>query len=144
MALSLRLFHVGLILGSLLLPTTPVSAQTSRDGLLRLVPEDVGICLVIQDLRGHKKAFLGSAFVEKFRASPFGGVLRNPPEPRKLMEAEQFFQDRFKIDWPRLLDDILGDTVVLAYWPGPPGKPEQEQGMILVRAHDAQLLAGLI
>src|SRR5205085_1348112 len=40
--------------------------------------------------------------------------------------------------------DILGDAVVLAYSPGPPAKPEDERGVILLRARDPQLLAGLI
>ena len=40
------------------------SAKASpRDELLRLVPADVGFCLVLEDLRGHGKAFAESPFV---------------------------------------------------------------------------------
>ena len=46
--------------------------------------------------------------------------------------------------WAQLRDDILGDALVLAYRPGPPGKPEQEQGLILVHARDAKLLAQVV
>src|SRR5262249_32431304 len=41
-------------------------------------------------------------------------------------------------------DDILGDAIVFAYRPGPPGKPEQEQGVILLRARNAKVLADLV
>ena len=37
-----------------------------------------------------------------------------------------------------------GDVVVFAYRPGPPGQPEREQGLALLRARDDALLARLI
>ena len=44
----------------------------------------------------------------------------------------------------QLRDDILGDAIVAAYRPGPPGKPDEEQGILLLRARNATLLASLI
>ena len=55
-----------------LLFSFPVKAGTPRDDLLRLVPEDVGFCLVIQDLRGHSESFLRSPFAKKLWESPTG------------------------------------------------------------------------
>jgi hypothetical protein len=120
---------------------TPLLALTPRDELLRLVPDDVGLCGVVQDLRGHAKALLGSSFVGHFRKSPLGQAILSSPDVRKLVEAEKFLQDNFKIDWAHLRDDILGDAVVLAYWPG---TPQREQGMILVRARDPVRLASVV
>jgi hypothetical protein len=122
----------------------PVLAATARDELLRLVPDDVGFCLVLQDLRSHSKALLASPFAEQFRASPIGQALCNAPEGRKLVEMDRQFQNHLGIDWARLRDDILGDCVVLAYRPGPPGKPDDEQGVLLLRARDPKLLAELL
>jgi Protein of unknown function (DUF3352) len=48
------------------------------------------------------------------------------------------------VGWAQLRDDILGDALVLAYRPGPPGKPDQEQGILLLRARDGKVLAKLI
>jgi hypothetical protein len=132
------------VLSAALVWPAPVRARPPRDELLRLVPENPGFCFVLQDLRGHAKAFLDSAFAEQFSQSPFGVVLRNAPETRKLFDTAKFFQDRLQIDLRQLRDDILGDAVVLAFWPAPPGKPEQEQGLILVRAHDAEALSKLV
>src|SRR5262249_29166756 len=39
---------------------------------------------------------------------------------------------------------LFGDAVVFAYRPGPPGQPEREQGLALVRVRDAALLARVI
>ncbi len=41
-------------------------------------------------------------------------------------------------------DDILGDAVVIAFRPGPPGQAELEQGMIALRAPRPKLLAELV
>src|SRR5262249_853361 len=46
--------------------------------------------------------------------------------------------------WRQLRDDILGEAVVFAYRGGPPGKPEQEEGLVLGRARDPGRLADLI
>src|SRR5207244_3829581 len=39
---------------------------------------------------------------------------------------------------------VLGETLVCAYRPGPPGKPEEEQGLFLLRARNEKTLAGLL
>lgn len=123
---------------------TALSAAEPREELLRLVPEDVGFCLLVQNLRGQSAALLNSPFVKQWRASPWGRALATAPETAKLIGADQHLQKYLHVGWARLRDDILGDAVVLAYRPGPPGKPEQDQGVVLVRARDPQLLADLV
>lgn len=120
------------------------AAPPPRDELLRLVPEDVGFCLLVQDLRGQAASLADSPLAEKFRDSLLGKMIANAPELAKLKAAEKIFKEHLGIDAAQLRDDILGDALVAAYRPGPPGKPEEEQGLFLLRARDAGLLAGLI
>jgi hypothetical protein len=133
------------LLAALVLLSFPyrANAGTPRDDLLRLVPEDVGFCLVIQDLRGHSNAFLQSPFVKKLWESPIGKAIAEAPEHRKLVEFDAQLKQGLGVTWPQLRDDVFGDAVVFAYRPGSPGKEDQEQGLMLVHAHDAKLLADI-
>jgi Protein of unknown function (DUF3352) len=126
-----------------LLFTSRASAGTPTNDLLRLVPQDMGFSLVVQDLRGNAERFLGSPFVEHFVRSPLGQSLRNAPEAQKLAQARSFLEGVLGVDWPRIRDEILGDAIVAAYRPGPPIGTE-EAGLFLVRARSADLLAQLI
>jgi hypothetical protein len=126
-----------------LLFASPACAGTPTNDLLRLVPQDMGFCLVVQDLRGHAERFLGSPFVEHFLRSPLGQSLRNAPEAQKFAQARAFLENVLGVDWPRIRDEILGDAVVAAYRPGPPIGTE-EAGLFLVRARNADLLTQLV
>ncbi len=120
------------------------AAAAPRDELLRLVPDDVGFCLLLQDLRGHAAALRDSPFVEQVRISSLGQLLRGARELKRLDAIGDRLQKHLGFDWTKLGEDILGDAVVLAYKPGPPGKEDAEQGLVLVRARDARLLADLV
>jgi hypothetical protein len=130
-----------LLLGTL---TAPLCAASPRDELLRYVPEDVGFCLIVTDLRGHSAALADSPFAEQFRASPAGQALVNAPEWKQLAEVDQQLQKALGVGWIGLRDDILGDAFVFAYRPGPPDQPMKEEGLVLVRARDEKKLAELI
>jgi hypothetical protein len=127
----------------LLLPVA-ASAATPREELLRLVPDDVGFCLVVQDFRGHADALQSSPFVQHFRRSPLGVALHGSQEMHKLEEAEKFLQKTLQVDFARLRDDLFGDAIVFAYRPGPSGQAKQDQDLILLRARDPKLLAELL
>jgi hypothetical protein len=127
-----------------LLASPARGGETSRRALLRLVPDDVAICMIVQDARETFQTVRSSALAEKFRASSLAAALRASPEAKKLADAERYFQVQLGIGWERFLDDIVGDAVVLAYWPGPPGKPQEEQGIALLRARDPRLLSELV
>ena len=134
---------VGLAL-SLLALAAPLRAATPRDELLRLVPDSVGFCVVLQDLREHAAAWQASPLLEQLRRSPLAVKIRQSDDLKKLDRLESRLKDKLGLDWVRLRDDLLGDAVVLAYRPGPPDKPEREQGLFLVRARNARILAELI
>ena len=66
------------------------------------------------------------------------------PELKEIGNVDKFLEKHFRLTWKQLRDDILGDAVVFAYRAGPADKPDQEQGMFLVRAREPKKLAVLI
>jgi hypothetical protein len=122
----------------------PARGAAPRDDLLRLVSDDVGFCVVVSDLRGHTEKILATPWVKALARSPLPRLLARSPEVKKLRALEERVQKRLKVSLLRLRDDILGDAVVFAYWPGPPEQPEQEKGLFLLWARDARLLAKTI
>jgi hypothetical protein len=128
----------------LLFLISPTLAATPRHELLRLVPDDVGFCLLIEDLRGHGKALMESPFFKQFLASPVAAKVQNAEETQKLGFLDKYLQQYLEVSAEQLRDEILGDGLVLAYRPGPPGEPAKEQGLFLIRARDPKLLAGLV
>jgi hypothetical protein len=129
----------------LLLPPAVAAAATPRDEALRLVPDDVGFCLVVSDLRDHADALAGSPFLEQFRASPLWLAVLASAETTKLLAVEKQFRKDLGIDWARLRDDVFGDAIVVAYRPGPAGQmSKQDQDLIVIRARDAKVLAELL
>ncbi len=129
------------VLACLLLPSLPSFAAAPREEVLRLVPEDVGFCLLLQDLRGHAMAFLESPFLARLSASALGEKIKQAPEIQTLCQAKANLELGLGVPLARLRDDILGDAVVLAYRPGPLSNPDQEAGLFALRARDAKLLA---
>jgi hypothetical protein len=119
-------------------------AQAPREELVRLVPDDVALCLVINDLRGQHDKLLRSPWIKRVSQSPLGKALREAPELLRLGKLKDALRKNLGVTWPQLRDEILGDAVVLAYRPGPPGKPEQEEGLLLLWARDRELLATIV
>ena len=128
---------------ALLLPAA-LRAASPRDELLRFVPDDVGFCFVMQDLRVHSADLAESPFVDQVRKSPLGAYIQASKELGQLDQIDDRLRQSFGAGFDQLRDDILGDAVVFAYRPGPPDKPDQEQGLILVRARTASVLSSLV
>jgi hypothetical protein len=137
-ALLLALPSAGFAQPGFAQPTVP------REDLLALVPPDVGFCVLISDLRGHAQRWGRSPWVQSLRQLPMVRAILDSPETRQITAIEGELKKRLNVDWPTLRDEILGDAVVIAYRPGPPGQPEQEQGMIALRAAKPRLLAALV
>src|SRR4051812_7187739 len=125
-------------------PLPPRRAATPAEELLRFVPPDVAFCLVARDLRRHSADLAASPFWAELKKTRLAASLARSAELAKLEKAGKFFEKHLGLGLARLRDDILGDAVLLAYRPGPPGKPELEQGLVLVRARTAEALAGLV
>ena len=139
----IRLAFVPLV-AVLLLTSAPARALASGEKLLRLVPENMALCLLVEDLRAHASAFLASPFLKQFLISPFGKELLASAEIAKLREVDSFVQKKLQITVTQLRDDILGDAIVLAYSPGPVDKPDREQGLLLLEARDPDRLAKVL
>lgn len=122
----------------------PIHAATPREQLLDYVPDKVGFCLVVTDLREHSEALLASPFVEQWQQSALGKALAMSDEVKQLAKFEKDVAALIGLDGKQLRDEVFGDALVLAYRPGPPGKPEQEQGLFLVHAREPKLLAKMI
>jgi hypothetical protein len=132
--------------GLICVQAVPCSAQPAvpREDLLKLVPPDVGFCVLVSDLRGHAQEWDRSPWAKSLRQLPLIQAIVDSPEARQIATVEGELKKQLGIDWPTLRDDILGDAVVIAYRPGPPGQPELEQGMIALRARRPKLLAELV
>lgn len=115
-----------------------------RDQLLRLVPADVGLCLVVQDLRGQAERLGKAPWFQDLLQTPLSKALAQSPEFQRLIRFEADFKKTLGFDFAQLQADILGNVVVFAYRPAPAGKPDEEQGLFLLRAHDAGKLRQLI
>jgi hypothetical protein len=108
------------------------------------VPDDVGFCVLLQDLRGQSDDFFSSPFWEQLRRTPLGKSLLSSKEVRKLEKVEQVLEKVAGLSWARLRDEILGDAFVFAFRPDPAGRQERDQGLYLVRARSAKVLASLV
>src|SRR5438046_2879287 len=129
---TLRPFLLGLFFS--LLALGPAAGESPRDELLRLVPEDSGFCVIVQDLRGHGEALAHSPLLEHVQKSPLGLVLNGAGELRQLFDLQKKVEDALKLDFVKLRDEVFGDAVVFAYRPGPPDNPKLEQDLLLIRA----------
>ncbi len=121
----------------------PASAAPAEE-LLRYVPADVTFCLTIRDLRTHLDALAKSPFADQLRQSDLGKALKASPELENLLKVEKFLQDTLGMSLDRIRDDVLGESIVFAYRQGPPGKPELEQNLVLLRAREGKPLAELV
>jgi Protein of unknown function (DUF3352) len=114
----------------------------ATDELLRYVPEDVGFCVVVQDLRGHFANLQASPFYLKWGKSFLGSA--RGPERKQLEAFEKYAEKHLGVTSKDLVEDIFGDAFVFAFRPGPAGKPGEDQGLFMIRARDAKKLARLV
>jgi len=132
------------VFASLLIFTVRARAESARDELLRLVPDNVGFCLLLEDLRGHSAQLLDSPFLRQFEKSPIAGLLKTDADWLKFTVGREKLEAVLGMNLQKLRDDILGDAVVFAVRPAPEGKPNGDRVLVLLRARDAQELAKVV
>ncbi len=121
------------------------SAQTAfRHDLLALVPDDFAVCIVVHDWRGHAARWEQSDWIKVFRQSPLHKTILDAPEMKQLGRWHDDLKKHFDLDWPTLRDDVLGDTVILAYKPPSQKNPADEQGLFLLHARKPERLVHLV
>jgi hypothetical protein len=114
-----------------------------RDELLRLVPADTAVCFVVQGIREQSRTVAASPFAG-WAADRLRPKLAATPEAGQLKTVEQFLTAALGVSLADIRDDILGDAVVLAYQPGPPGKPDDDRGVVMLKARDPAKLRKLL
>lgn len=119
-------------------------AATPADELLRLTPTESSFCLVVRDLRGNYDAVSNGPLATAFRDSKLGKVFADSPEVKQIDELGKQVSQHLGADWPQIRDNVFGDAVVFAYQAGPPGKPEEERGLILTWAREPALVQKLL
>jgi hypothetical protein len=107
------------------------------------VPGDYTFCVVVQNLRDQGKPGSGS-FLQRFGESPLFKQLQQAPEAQKVQQVLDTLFKELGVTPEQLRDDILGDALVFAFRKGPAGQPEKDDGLIMLHARDAKLLARLV
>src|SRR5262249_10645084 len=123
-----------LAMGILLALAVRAPAESPRDELLRMVPDDVGFCLVVEDVRGHAARPAEAPFVRQFQEAPMSALLNADRDWQMLTAGREKIEAVLGLDWTKLRDDVLGDAVVFAYRPSLPADPPGDQILILLRA----------
>ncbi len=127
----------GLVLG------TARAQQPAAAELLQRVPDELGLCLVINDLRGQVERWEKTPWLPKLKSNPLVQSFLGGKEVRDILQFEDVLKKHLQIDFADLRNDILGDAVVFAYQPanGPGGV---EKGLLLIKARTAEALTALI
>jgi hypothetical protein len=121
----------------------PAAAQPApKPDPLRLVPDDFGLCLVVNDLRANLDAARQAPWVRAFLRSGVGEKMLQAPEWDELRKVERELKKHVGLDWPTLRDDVLGDRVVFAFRPG--SAKGGEQGLILLHTRAPERVADVI
>ncbi|QEL19403.1 hypothetical protein [Limnoglobus roseus] len=139
----MRMLVTAVVLLATALPLVAQPTATPRDELLSLVPSDTAICLIVQGVRDRSQAVAASPLAA-WVSQKYGTALGAAPELQKLKDVETLFTSFLGVTPTDLRDDIFGDAIVLTYKPGPVGKPEQEQGCVMLKARDPAKLAKLV
>ena len=121
-----------------------IASAQFRHELLSLIPDDFAVCFVMHDLKGNAAGWEKSDWLKSFRASPLGKSLRDGPEMQQLERIQADLKKHLDLDWPTLRDDFLGDTLILAYTPGPKDQPDDERGLFLLHVRKPDRLRQFI
>ena len=135
-----------LVIAFLLAAAPCAFAQSAafRDDLLQLLPDDFAVCIVMNDLQGHAARWEKSDWLKQFHQSAIGKSVFDAPEWKQFEHWQAEVKKHLHLDWPTLRDDILGDTLVLSYNPGPKDTPDDERGLILLHVRKPDTLRKFI
>ena len=130
-----------LTLSTLGVAQSPATSPT--DQILRLVPGDMAFCLIVEDVAGHYQQLLSSPLRRRVAEQPAVQEWQARPEFKKLLAIRSVLPFHFGIALDQLRDDILGQSVVLAFRPAD-GAGQREAGIVFCCAKNQETLASLI
>jgi hypothetical protein len=125
------------------LAATSVQAAP-RDELLRVAPPNAALLLVVQNARVHVHNLIESPFGHWFPTTTIGKTLLASADLKQLQDLGTMIVRELGITPQELIDEILGDCVAFAFTPAPPGHPNDERAVILVRPRKPAVLAQLV
>lgn len=138
------------ILGPLLavanLGAAPEGGNPARpaDPLLKLVPADVALTIVVEDLKTHAKAFFDSPLQTDLAALPAVRAWVESPKGREFRQAKKQIASILKADFVTIRDALLGEAAVLALRIPPGGRPDDARGLLLTRMGDRELFGRMV
>jgi hypothetical protein len=112
--------------------------------LLHRMPPSVGLCVVVNDLRGNADRLVRQPWFKSIDQNP---LVRAVLQSKEMSDVEKFrgnVEEKLGIKLDQIRDDILGDAIVLGHQSTTPGRPEGDRGIVLVKTRDAKLLAELV
>jgi hypothetical protein len=114
--------------------------------LLRLLPADPSVVLTVDDLRGQTRALLASPLVEDFLRLPAVKAWFQSEKYEELERARDKIEGVLKVSLAEVRDKVLGDAVVFALRlpADEPFDPAKARGILLLKAAEPKLLAGMI
>jgi hypothetical protein len=115
-----------------------------RDELLRLVPDDMAFCAVVQDLRERTKNATDHSIAVQIAKLPFVQAAWNSPEAKKVLDIERQLLRDLQLTREQLRDELLGDALVFAYRPGQKDNVDRDKGVFMVWARDKALLIKVV
>lgn len=114
-----------------------------REDVLRVAPDDAGLCVLVTDLRGTLDRLQSSPFARRFLASPAGRAVLKHPDVLAVAQFDRHLRAGFQSSWSEFRDEIAGDALALAFVPGPPDKPDDGGGLVALHARNSRLLGRL-
>jgi hypothetical protein len=124
-------------------PTVRAQESASAE-LLHRVPTGIGLCIVVNDLRGNGDRLLQQSWFKKIEENPLIRAVLQSKEMAEIAKVRGKVETQLGVDLLRIRDDILGDAIVLGHQSTTPGRPEGDRGIVLVKARDVALLTRLI
>ncbi|HEX3314809.1 MAG TPA: hypothetical protein VHR72_07965 [Gemmataceae bacterium] len=108
------------------------------------MPPGIGLCVVVNDLRGHGDRLVKQPWFKKVEENPLVRSVLQSKEMADIEKVRGNVEKQLGVDLNQLRDDILGDAIVLGHQAPPPGQPDGDRGIVLIKARDAALLTKLI
>ncbi|MCS6976123.1 MAG: DUF3352 domain-containing protein [Gemmatales bacterium] len=130
-------------------------AGDAAEALVRLLPGEPALCVVVEDLRGHAEKLREKGLVDLLFDSPLSSLLPQGLNRESVAELERLLQNHLQSNFEEIVEAVLGDALVLAYWPPRDNQPERsvilakarspDKAMILLkRLHTVQMQAGQV
>src|SRR5262245_40166864 len=82
------------------------AADHPREDLLRLVPPETAICILVQDIRDHSHALAQSPFLDHFQKSPVGRAILGNADWQQLREVQKKLEGALPWTIDQLRDEV--------------------------------------